>query len=671
MAVSLIKSNLFTNYLFIYFDCPFSGSFCYTLDPDVTMELCNIRDCTYPEECTILTDGKWGGRKIYILPQWKERGLQGGLFFAVKLWNPDKQDGIEFEIFSSTQKQPSVRLLIGAKRNEKLMLYYNNKLMKEKTSVHILPSGRWVEFWLQIRKGEIMLGYEGIPSSLFEWKHNDFSFEPFYLSYKSIEGSPIGVYFKCDECHTEITTTEIFTHVYPIGLWLSTEEVIRNNFTLKLRGSKDVIVTLMNMPREKDFYMLDVNKNEVKFVKVYYDDVRVLHKSRLDFDALLPHKWTNFFIEFNETNIKVTNNDTVILDYNNKLPLLFYWFSVTTKTSVTWTANCDTLDIDGKPLDGGWGEWSKWQCSVTCGGGEGTRTRTCSNPRPNIFGKLCQGSHESTGKCNEFPCGDVSPNTMDKIRMRLRTHHFSLVVEEGDNAVIPNDIQLLNTIKEESPESYYEWTHDGLFINNNEENERIKLRDDAIVIKDSKLTDAGIYVCMVYRTTGQRLVLRVVTLAITTQRYTISTRATLPLTLQSKGVILGYVYSELSQVWLVDDVIYKDYGITTLAAVSTETITSLNKSHTGVWKCVITQKDLKLSWVTNWIRVEVKRAPNVYTHLMEDPLTAPIFGWMKYDGVVFGTLVFIVVLVFGGVAFGVYAYLKWGTLPVRYKKFRN
>lgn len=633
------------------------------------MELCNIRDCTYPEECTILTDGKWGGRQIYILPQWKERGLQGGLFFAVKLWNPDQPDGIEFEIYPFTRKPPTVRLQIGAKRNEKIVLYYNNKLVKEKTSVHILPSGRWVEFWLQIRKGEIMLGYEGIPSSLFEWKHEDFNFEPFFLSYKSIDGSPVGVYFKCDECHTENVTTEIYTHVYPIGLWQPTEGIVRNNFTLKMRGAGDVIITLMNMPREKDFFMLDIHKREVKFVKVYFKDVKVLHKLRLDFDPFYPDKWTIFFLEFNETYVKLSSNSTLILEYNSNYPLMFYWFSLTTKTWVTWTANCDPLDIDGDPLDGGWGEWSKWECSVTCGGGEGTRSRSCSNPRPNIFGKLCQGSYQSTGKCNEFPCGDISPNTMDKIRMRLRTFHFSLVVEEGDPVVIPNDMDMLVTVKEESSEAYYEWSHNGLFIN--EDEERVKIRDNAITIKNVRLSDVGIYVCMIYRTSGQRLIVRVVTLAVTTQRCTISTRATLSMTLKSNAVILGYIYSELSQVWLIDDVIYKDYGITTLAAVSSEVIPSLNKSHAGVWKCVVTQKDLKLSWITNWIRVEIKRTPTMYTHLMEDSLTAPFFSWMKYDEVVFGSLVFVVVLVFGGVAFGVYAYLKWGVLPIRYKKLRN
>lgn len=617
----------------------------------------------------MITDGNFGGRKIYILPQWKEKGIQGGLFFALKQWNPDLLDGIEFEIFPQNDG-PTIRLLIGADANEKLMLYYNSKLIKEKSAMHILPSGRWIEFWLQIRKGEIMLGYERVPTPLFQWVHKDFDFEPFFISYKSIQGNPIGIYFKCDECHTEISTNQYFTKVFPIGMWHPTDGEIRNNFTLKLRGDGDVIIPFMNMPRERDFFMITIQKRAITYTKVYYEDVTQLHQVALDSNLIFQKKWTDLYIEFTERSLQIiANNKTVFHFKNSKMPMLIYWFSVATRGWVTWTANCEPLDIDGPPLHGGWSEWSKWECSVSCGGGEGVRRRTCSNPRPNIYGKLCEGPHDSTGNCNEFPCGDISPSTIEKIRMRLRTLHFSYVIDENDQVAMANDRELLNVIKDESPDAYWEWTHNGLFIE--PEEGRVSVREDTITITKTRVTDAGIYVCMVYRINGQRIVLRVITLAITTDRPTIKTRITLPLTLKSNALILGYIYSDLSQIWLIDDVIYKDYGITTLAAVNTEIIGSINKTHNGVWKCVITQKDLKLTWVTNWIKVEVGRAPNVYTHLMEDSLTAPLFSWMKYDSVILGSLIFIIVLIFGGVAFGLYSYFRWGTLPQRKPRYRK
>lgn len=98
---------------------------------------------------------------------------------------------------------------------------------------------------------------------------------------------------------------------------------------------------------------------------------------------------------------------------------------------VTWSANCEPVDLDGPPRDGGWSAWSPWTCTVSCGGGEGFRTRTCSNPRPNIFGKLCEGSPTMTGKCNEFPCGDISPDTLEKIRDHLQKDNFNFVLDEG------------------------------------------------------------------------------------------------------------------------------------------------------------------------------------------------------------------------------------------------
>lgn len=66
-------------------------------------------------------------------------------------------------------------------------------------------------------------------------------------------------------------------------------------------------------------------------------------------------------------------------------------------------------DLDGAPTDGGWSEWSDWECSVSCGGGHGIRKRVCNNPAPNLFGKACSGSNTFNGFCNNFPCGDVPP----------------------------------------------------------------------------------------------------------------------------------------------------------------------------------------------------------------------------------------------------------------------
>lgn len=569
----------------------------------------------------------------------------------------------------SSNGNEKMKLLIGANENEKLIFYYNNKLIKEKIALHLIPSGKWVNFWLQIRRGEIMLGYEGVPVSLFEWHHEDSNkaFEPFFLSYKSIAGKPLGVSFKCEECHTENTTSEYFTKILPVGMWKETQGTIHNNFTIKLRGKGIISIPLMNVPREGIYYLIYITERELSYNIIMDKSQLVLMKRNFDYDFIRADKWTDLLMEFDENTFNISANGTTVLDYYNWKPMLIYWFSVGVRNGwVTWSANCEPLDIDGPPLDGGWSEWSKWQCSVACGGGEGYRTRTCSNPRPNIFGQLCQGTHTSTGKCHDFPCGEISPITLEKLRMRLRSEQYSFTVEENDMISLPNNHEILGLVRDESPNAYFEWTQNGIIIK--PEQGRKVVRDDSVIIHKAKVSDMGVYVSMIYRVNKKRVVLRVITLVVTTVEYTVSTRATLPLTLKSNAVILGYIYSDLSQMWTLNDIVYKDYGVTTLAAVNAEKFDSLNESHTGVWKCVISQRDLKLSWVTNWLKVKVKKAPNIYTHLMEDSLTAPLFGWMKYDGVVLSVLIFIILFVFGGVTFAVYAYLEWVKLPEKKHK---
>ncbi|KAL9968596.1 hypothetical protein ACROYT_G020705 [Oculina patagonica] len=56
-------------------------------------------------------------------------------------------------------------------------------------------------------------------------------------------------------------------------------------------------------------------------------------------------------------------------------------------------------------VDGGFSPWSSWsECSVTCGDGYQTRTRTCTNPPPQGNGNDCEGDREESRQCNDGPC---------------------------------------------------------------------------------------------------------------------------------------------------------------------------------------------------------------------------------------------------------------------------
>ncbi|XP_052706716.1 A disintegrin and metalloproteinase with thrombospondin motifs adt-1-like [Crassostrea angulata] len=62
----------------------------------------------------------------------------------------------------------------------------------------------------------------------------------------------------------------------------------------------------------------------------------------------------------------------------------------------------------GCPVDGAWSDWSQWsQCSNTCGPGQETRTRTCTNPAPEHGGKPCPGDDSENRPCIGCPGGKV------------------------------------------------------------------------------------------------------------------------------------------------------------------------------------------------------------------------------------------------------------------------
>ena len=65
-------------------------------------------------------------------------------------------------------------------------------------------------------------------------------------------------------------------------------------------------------------------------------------------------------------------------------------------------------------IDGAWSNWSDWgNCSLSCGGGIQSRSRTCSNPAPSGSGADCVGINSDTQSCNTQTCPSGSDGTED------------------------------------------------------------------------------------------------------------------------------------------------------------------------------------------------------------------------------------------------------------------
>ncbi|CAC5382232.1 Coadhesin,Thrombospondin-1,Hemicentin-1,Thrombospondin-2,Semaphorin-5B [Mytilus coruscus] len=70
--------------------------------------------------------------------------------------------------------------------------------------------------------------------------------------------------------------------------------------------------------------------------------------------------------------------------------------------SSTKSESCNTHSC---PVNGGWSAWSTTSdCTVACGGGSMSYSRTCNNPTPAHGGTDCSGSSTTSGKCNTHAC---------------------------------------------------------------------------------------------------------------------------------------------------------------------------------------------------------------------------------------------------------------------------
>ncbi|CAL7933933.1 unnamed protein product [Xylocopa violacea] len=635
-----------------------AGTWCYTTDLSVPQDLCNVRDCEKAEEYIFLVKEDGLGRRLYVLPEYRSEGLH----FSLKAWEPDNPDSVTFGFLADDGLKSRYIFKIGTVDNEKVLLYYQSEtapiaLVKRKALPHLLYVGKWSSFIIRIPRGQFLLYYEDDPTPLFEWSHPDplHAFLPMYYYYGTEMGKAVGFAFDRDSnCHIENTRTERYTRILSVSTGIEKEVLYPEQVTLLIRGKGEFSVPLYLMPATPGFFVLKFNDMEhlISFAKTVYPTVTVFHKQRGRVPLFTTNSWTNITIRWSRNIMDIFSNTTNVFHYQHVSPLIFYYFSVGVDSYswVTWTANY------GPPIDGSWSEWGPWACSASCNGGTGIRKRHCNSPKPNVKGLPCVGPSTMTGRCNEILCGDITEDTINLINRRIRSNYTALTVKERRSVTIESDSDVVKLIVTESPRSELQWSLNGVFVE--EESGRIELKDYNIVIIKSILNDSGVYAMTLRRVDGTYSIIKVVSLAVIPVGESIQIRETLHVTIQCHCTILGHVYSELQISWLLRNKTWKDYGITLPVAADIEHILKVNRTHAGLWQCIVKQNDLSFEWITNMIHIRVLGPPNWRTYLMEDQATRFFFGWLPnedYVGV-FALVLFLIIV--AAIIGGSYYYIR-------------
>lgn len=272
------------------------------------------------------------------------------------------------------------------------------------------------------------------------------------------------------------------------------------------------------------------------------------------------------------------------------------------------------------------------------------QNRICNNPEPNFYGKPCIGSAEIEGYCNSSECDDIPVEIIDFVNSQFKLKHYSFEVSMYQNISISLPSIITDCLKKFPLIFVTKWIFNGIVLKHAN-------FTSTLTLKNVTVSNNGIYVCLISLLSGKKYPIMIASVAVKNQNYDYNLKVNSKLVMKCRGFYVNYIYSQLSQKWFLNDRLYESHE----SIVGDKTILSINRSHIGVWKCLIEKNDKKFSWLINVCNVNVF-SPTILTFVVEDQFTAPIFKFDSNLSVVLSIVIIIISLFISIILF--YFYLR-------------
>ncbi|KAF0309894.1 Hemicentin-1 [Amphibalanus amphitrite] len=345
--------------------------------------------------------------------------------------------------------------------------------------------------------------------------------------------------------------------------------------------------------------------------------------------------WTHYDVKFESSRSEGTVSwsiwdaaggriigDLNIKDYNDRLKAFLpvsYHAAATEhcQQPVNVAFNCTPPEkFDVERVDGGWDAWSPWDCSAPCDGGFGARDRHCRSPPPNFWGHFCEGEPFEMGVCNDFKCGEFNPDMVDRLRDAMRTAEAVTVTRYAGGGVrLTCSGFAAELARNAMPDLETRWYFNRSRI---DLYRWVDMSGGDLYREGLTPDDTGVYICNLVTPEPVRdeHTAQLTALIVRSPEPTLRVREGDRLEFSCHIDMVGLVFSELSQRWLLNGHLFRDLGVTSPSDTDlfSERATS---ALAGVWECQVSATALNLTWTTAWQRVRVLARRTWMTDLRE------------------------------------------------------